>query len=137
MQILICVKAIKICIFFIALDLDKYDIRPDAALQLDKVMMVLNNNPNKVVELRAYTDCRASEAYNQVLSDKSARASAAYMKSRILNPKRITSNSYGEKNQVNERSVTSDCTDQEYQENRRTEIIRKVNSIKGKLIGEK
>ena len=79
-----------------------------------------------VVELGAHTDCRATKKYNETLSDKRAKASAAYIKSKITNPARIYGKGYGEAILLNgcecEGAVKSNCTEEEHQKNRRTEF---------------
>lgn len=111
-------------------DYDKFNIRPDAATELDKIVKVMNEYPAMVVDLRSYTDCRATVAYNQVLSDKRAQSSVNYIKQRITKPERISGSGYSETKSVNgcecEGAVVSSCSEAEYQKNRRTEfIIRK------------
>lgn len=112
-------------------DLDKSNIREDAAKELDKIVKIMNDNPNIVIELGSHTDCRASKAYNLSLSDRRAKASAAYVRARISNPKRIYGKGYGESKLVNdcgcEGDVVSDCSEEEHQANRRTEfkIVKK------------
>lgn len=113
-------------------DLGKYFIRSDAATELDKIVKVMNEYPAMVVELGSHTDCRSSKAFNLKLSDKRAKASAAYIKSRITNPQRIYGKGYGESKLKNgcacEGAVKSSCSEEEHQENRRTEfIIKKMN----------
>ena len=107
-------------------DLDKYNIRPDAALELTKIVKIINENPNMTVKLSSYTDCRATAAYNQILSNKRANASAQYIKARITNPSRISSKGYGETNLVNgcacEGVVVSNCSNDDFQKSRRTEF---------------
>ena len=39
-------------------DFDKYDIRPDAEVELKKIVKVMNENPAMVIELGSHTDCR-------------------------------------------------------------------------------
>jgi outer membrane protein OmpA-like peptidoglycan-associated protein len=108
-------------------DLDKYNLRPDAVTELNKIVQVMNEYPAMVVELRAYTDCRDTYEYNQILSDKRARVSAWYIKSRITKPERVYGKGYGETNLVNgcacEGDVVSTCSEEEHQKNRRTEFI--------------
>ena len=77
-------------------DLNKAIIRPDAALELDKIVKVMNENPNMVIELGSHTDSRGSDASNESLSDRRAKASAAYIAERITNPERIYGKGYGE-----------------------------------------
>ncbi|HIP31293.1 MAG TPA: hypothetical protein EYG86_00880 [Crocinitomicaceae bacterium] len=112
-------------------DLNKYKIRPDAAIELDKIVVVMNKYPGLVVELGSHTDCRASRAYNRKLSDRRAKASATYIKSKITNPERIYGKGYGESKLLNgcecEGRVKSDCSEEEHEKNRRTEF--KVISI--------
>lgn len=107
-------------------DLNKYNIRPDAAKELDKIVEVMNKYPNMVVELGAHTDCRASKAYNMKLSDNRAKASAEYIKKKITNPERIYGKGYGESRLLNEceceGNVKSDCSEEEHEKNRRTEF---------------
>jgi len=108
-------------------DLNKSDIRSDAALELDKIVQVMNDYPSMVVELGSHTDCRASYSYNRALSDRRAKSSATYIKARITNPERIFGKGYGESKLINKcecegrRAVP--CTDEEHQENRRTEFL--------------
>ena len=107
-------------------DLNKYNIRPDAALELDKIVDIMNKYPNMVVELGAHTDCRASKTYNMSLSDRRAKASAEYIKKKITNPERIYGKGYGESLLLNgcecEGTVKSDCSEEEHAKNRRTEF---------------
>ena len=108
-------------------DLDKFNLRPDAVTELDKIVQVMNEYPTMVVELKAYTDCRDTYEYNQILSDKRAKTSAWYIKTRITKPERIYGKGYGETNLVNgcacEGTVVSTCSEEEHQKNRRTEFI--------------
>lgn len=107
-------------------DLDKSNIRPDAAIELDKIVEVMTQNPTLTIELGSHTDCRASTSYNQRLSDRRAKSSAQYVRERITNPERIDGKGYGETQLVNdcgcEGSVVSDCSEDQHQENRRTEF---------------
>lgn len=118
-------KAINIApIYF---DLGKSTIRKDAANELDKIVKVMNENPNMVVELGSHTDCRGSAASNQALSTSRAKASAEYIKSKISTPSRISGKGYGESKLQNncacEGNKKSTCSEEEHQQNRRTEFI--------------
>ncbi len=110
-------------IFF---DFDKFYIRPDAAVELDKIVEVMNKYDSLVVELGSHTDCRGTMAYNEWLSDKRAKASAKYIKERITNPERIYGKGYGEYKLLNgcecEGNVKVDCSEEAHQLNRRTEF---------------
>ncbi|NNC83606.1 MAG: OmpA family protein [Flavobacteriales bacterium] len=107
-------------------DLDKHNIRPDAAIELDKVVTIMEEYPSMVIELTSHTDCRASMAYNERLSNNRARSTAKYLRERIDDPSRITGEGLGEMDLVNdcecEGRVKSDCSEEEHQLNRRTEF---------------
>jgi outer membrane protein OmpA-like peptidoglycan-associated protein len=108
-------------------DLNKFNIRADAAAQLDNfVIPIMNKYPNMIVEIRSHTDCRASAAYNLKLSQNRANAAVAYLISRGISPSRMTAKGYGESVLKNgcscEGVLTSTCTEEEHQKNRRTEF---------------
>ena len=108
-------------------DLDKYAIRADAETELKKMITIMNDNPNMVIELRAHTDCRETKYYNQVLSDKRAQASVDYIRKGITKPERITGKGFGKSQLINncacDGDVVSLCSEAEHQKNRRTEFI--------------
>lgn len=112
-------------------DLGKWNIRQDAKVELDKIVEIMNKYPKMVVELGAHTDCRGSQSFNMKLSDKRAKSSAEYIKTKITNPERIYGKGYGESVLLNdcacEGNVISDCSDEEHEMNRRTEF--KVISV--------
>ena len=111
-------------IFF---DYSRYDIRKDAAIELNKIVALMNDNPTLVIELGSHTDCRGPIAANMKLSNNRAIASANYIKSRISNANRIMGKGYGESKLKNgcacEGTVKSTCSEEEHQQNRRTEFI--------------
>lgn len=108
-------------------DLNKSNIRDDAATELLKIVNVMNEYPTMVVELGSHTDCRASRTYNRNLSDRRAKSSASFIKERISNPERIYGKGFGESKLKNkcecEGSKIVPCTEEEHQENRRTEFL--------------
>jgi outer membrane protein OmpA-like peptidoglycan-associated protein len=107
-------------------DLGRYNIRPDAALELDKIVAIMNKYPTMVVELGAHTDCRGSIKSNKSLSAKRAKSSAKYIQKSITNPERIYGKGYGESILLNdcacEGRVKSDCDEATHSLNRRTEF---------------
>ena len=104
-------------------DFNKYNIRPDAAKELDKIVEVMNKYPGMVIELGSHTDCRGSDAYNEKLSDRRAKASAKYIKERITNPDRIYGKGYGEYRPLEDCGGNCKaCTDEQHDRNRRTEF---------------
>lgn len=108
-------------------DLGKSNIRKDAATELDKIVKVMQENPTMTIELGSHTDCRSTKAYNMSLSDKRAKASAAYIVSKGIAKNRIVGKGYGESKLINgcecEGTVKSTCSEEEHQANRRTEFL--------------
>jgi outer membrane protein OmpA-like peptidoglycan-associated protein len=118
-------KAIKINpIYF---DLGKADIKSIAAIELDKIVNIMNENPTMVIELGSHTDCRSSKIYNSKLSDKRAKASAIYIMTKGIASIRIKGKGYGETKLINkcecEGKKVVTCTEDEHQANRRTEFL--------------
>jgi outer membrane protein OmpA-like peptidoglycan-associated protein len=112
-------------------DYGKFEIREDAAVQLDKIVSIMNEYPSMIIELGSHTDCRGAKDANKKLSDNRAKASADYIRSRITTPTRISGIGYGEaKLKVDcpcEGKVVSPCPEEEHAKNRRTEfIVKKV-----------
>lgn len=99
-------------------DLDKYDIRPDAALELDKLVQILNDNPELKIELGSHTDTRGPNLYNLRLSQNRAQAAIDYIVSQGISAERLTAQGYGENELIIERART----EEEHQINRRTEF---------------
>lgn len=104
-------------------DLNKWEIRPDAAKELDNLVQILRDNPNIVVELGSHTDCRASDDYNLNLSQKRAESAVKYIIEKGKIPaNRIAAKGYGETKLLNKCDDGVACTEIEHAINRRTEI---------------
>lgn len=110
-------------------DYDKYDIRPDAATELDKLVGIFTSNPNMSFELGSHTDSRGGDIYNLVLSDARANAAVNYLIQHGVDPNLITAKGYGEEVRVNQCKNGVKCTETEHQENRRTQF--KVTGVAG------
>lgn len=103
-------------------DLDKYFIREDAKPELNRLVQFLQDNPNVKVELSSHTDCRASNKYNQTLSQNRATAAVQYVVSQGISKDRITGVGYGETKLLNRCADGVKCSEDEHQVNRRTEV---------------
>lgn len=103
-------------------DYNKAEIRPDAAIELDKLAQTLRDNPSVKIELRSHSDSRGGDAYNKKLSDQRARSAAEYIRSKGIANDRIIAKGYGEEQPVNHCTNGADCTEEQFQENRRTEF---------------
>ncbi len=98
-------------------DFDKWDLRGESFLELNRVVKLLEDNPAIVIEMSAHTDSRGSDEYNFKLSDNRARSCMEYILSKGISPSRISSKGYGETLPV----ATND-TDDGRQLNRRVEF---------------
>ena len=104
-------------------DLDKWNIRPDAAIDLAKLLDVLEQNPSMKINIRSHTDSRASDKYNDVLSKNRAKSTKDWLIKNGIAASRLTSEGLGEKELVNKCSDGVECSEAEHQLNRRSEFI--------------
>lgn len=110
---------------------NKSDIRPDAALELDKLVILLIDNPEIKIELGSHTDSVDTEEYNVILSQKRAESAVEYIVKHGISPDRIVAKGYGESKPI-ARNTNPDGTDNPVgrQKNRRTEFkILEINVI--------
>lgn len=114
----------KIKIDNIYFDLNKADIRPDAAQELNKIVEVMKEYPEMVIKIESHTDSRGSDRYNENLSDRRAKSTGNYIISQGIESNRIESAlGYGEKQLLNSCSNGVKCTNEEHDINRRSEFI--------------
>jgi len=98
-------------------DFDKWDLRPESFVELDRVVALLKENPAIVIEMSAHTDSYGSDEYNYKLSDNRAKSVREYILSKGIPEDRITSQGYGET-----KPVATNETDEGRQLNRRVEF---------------
>ena len=101
-------------------DFDKYNIRPDAAKELNRFVSFMQKYPGLVVQLRSHTDSRGSDKYNMWLSQKRAESAVKYVVKHGVEKERITAKGFGETMPVNHCTNRVRCTEEEHQMNRRT-----------------
>lgn len=103
-------------------DYNDYRIRNDAGHELDKIVALLTDNPTMKIELGSHTDARGSDSYNMKLSRKRAKAAVEYMVSKGIDADRMAYKGYGETTLLNDCGNGNDCSDEEHEQNRRTEF---------------
>jgi outer membrane protein OmpA-like peptidoglycan-associated protein len=81
------------------------------------------------IELRSFTDSRASDTYNLRLSERRARAAFDYLIRKGITPSRLEARGYGESELVNDCNDGANCEEAEHRLNRRTEF--KILAVKG------
>lgn len=104
--------------------LDSFNINPIAARELDKLVDLLNDNPDITkMELSSHTDSIASADYNQQLSQRRAQSTVDYLVKKGIARSRLVARGYGESKPV-ARNTNPDGTDnpEGRARNRRTEF---------------
>jgi len=114
----------KIDINTIYFDYNRWDIVPQARLELDKVVFVMKQFPNVKIRIESHTDSRGNDNYNLQLSDNRAKATQTYIVSKGIAPDRIISaTGYGEKMLKNNCGNQVKCSETEHAINRRSDFI--------------
>ncbi|MFG6688078.1 OmpA family protein [Mariniflexile sp. HNIBRBA6329] len=106
-------------------DFDKHNIRKDAALELDKIVDLMQNKyPDMVIRIESHTDSRGTLTYNDKLSIDRANSTYEYLISKGIKPERITAHEgFGERRLTNGCEDNSKCEEEAHQLNRRTQFI--------------
>ena len=104
-------------------DLDKSNIREDAAIELEKILDVMVENPTIKINIKSHTDSRASFEYNDQLSERRAKSTLEWLVKNGIDTGRLTAKGYGERQLVNKCSDYVPCSEDEHQANRRSEFI--------------
>lgn len=114
---------IQIKINPIYFDSNKWNIRSDAALELNSVVDIMKKYPSMKIEIEAHTDSWGKDDYNLMLSDKRANSVREYLISKGIPTENLTSVGYGESQPVFKCEVPGTCTRKQYGLNRRCEFI--------------
>ena len=105
-------------------DFDKHTITKAAEEELNKLIQVWEKYPNMVIRIESHTDSRGPRAYNQLLSDKRAKASRDYLISKGIPADRIASAiGYGEERLLNDCANGTPCSKAKHKQNRRSEFV--------------
>ena len=125
-------QAVEFTLQGIYYDLDKADIRPEAARVLDSMVLILKNNPTITIELASHTDSRADEGYNLKLSQRRAQSCVDYLLKKGIAKPRLTAVGYGESKLINDCADGVECNEDQHQENRRTTFRVLSTDYKGR-----
>ncbi len=104
-------------------DFNKASLQKTSFASLDKLVILLNENPALQIELNSHTDSKGDDAYNQKLSDARAKTVVKYLISKGIDKARLVAKGYGESVPVAD-NTNADGTDNPdgRQQNRRTEF---------------
>lgn len=89
---------------------------------LDRLYAILKENSHVSIDLAGHTDSRGGAEYNLQLSELRIESVKDYLIDKGIDAKRITGKGYGEIHPVNDCTDGVKCSEEEYAENRRTEI---------------
>ncbi|WP_103068365.1 OmpA family protein [Aquimarina sediminis] len=106
-------------------DFDKWDITEKAEIELDKVVQIMKNDyPDMIIKIETHSDSRGEENYNLTLSQKRAKSIYNYLLSKNISKNRILSYvGFGESKPVNDCKDGQDCSEDQYQKNRRSSFV--------------
>lgn len=117
------IKENTIAIENIYFDFNKASIKTESTLSLNKILTVLNDNPEMKITINAHTDTRGSDKYNMILSNKRAEEAKTYLISKGINSDRLEAKGYGETKPLS--NCKSNCSQTEFDADRRVEFIIK------------
>ncbi len=104
-------------------DFDKSNIRPDAEIELAKILAAMREYPELIIHIESHTDSRGSDSYNMALSERRAQSTRNWLIEKGIDANRLTAKGYGESQLVNNCSNGVPCTSEEHQLNRRSMFI--------------
>ncbi len=103
-------------------DVGSAELRQESKERLDFLFQVLSDNPTVQVELRSHTDCRGDSTSNRSLSQKRAESCLKYLVAKGIRRERLAAKGYGETLLINKCADGVPCSEEDHQENRRTEF---------------
>lgn len=106
-------------------DFDKSNIRPDAEIELAKILAALREYKELIIHIESHTDSRGNDTYNEALSERRAQSTLKWLVGKGIDANRLTAKGYGESQLVNQCSNGVTCTAEEHQLNRRSMFIIK------------
>ena len=104
-------------------DFDRYNIRPDAAIELAKILAAMREYPQLIIHIESHTDSRGKDSYNEALSEKRAQSTLNWLVDQGIDRNRLSAKGYGEYQLQNQCSNGVECTEEEHQLNRRSMFI--------------
>lgn len=104
-------------------DFNKYDIRKDSEVEVEKVIAAMEKYPSLKIQVNSHTDSRGPAAYNLWLSQKRAESTINYMIAKGIAANRLASKGLGETKLINDCYDGVKCSAEKHDLNRRSEFI--------------
>lgn len=99
---------------------NKYDIRPEAEVELSKILAAMRAYPNLKIKIESHTDSRGDDKYNEKLSENRAKSTLQWLVDQGVNLNRLSAEGYGEYQLLNKCSNYVECNEEEHLLNRRS-----------------
>ncbi|NVN18109.1 OmpA family protein [Muricauda sp. HICW] len=106
-------------------DYGRHNIRPDAEVELAKILQALKEYPQLKIHIESHTDSRSSSSFNLRLSERRAQATMQWFIRKGIAKDRLTAKGYGESMLLNHCSNGVQCSEDEHALNRRSMFIIK------------
>jgi outer membrane protein OmpA-like peptidoglycan-associated protein len=102
-------------------DFNKWNVKEESTVSLNKIVKVLNENQDMKLVINAHTDNKGSESYNLSLSKKRAASAVKYLETKGISKNRLNSKGFGESKPLID--CKNNCSDEDLQANRRIEFV--------------
>ena len=108
---------------YVYFDFDSsYLNKPYKAL-LDKLALILQDNPSVTLKVGSHTDSRGPEKYNMWLSERRVDRTKEYLISQGIEQNRLATEGHGEEHLTNECNDSTRCSAEKHRANRRSEFL--------------
>jgi len=77
-------------------DINKYDLKPESQIELDRVVQLMKDNPGLKIQINGYTDNTGKPSDNIILSENRAKAVVLYLTLKGIDPKHLTFKGWGD-----------------------------------------
>jgi outer membrane protein OmpA-like peptidoglycan-associated protein len=101
-------------------DFDKSNITAQGSEELDKLVKVMKENPTMNIFVKAHTDSKGSNNYNQKLSERRAQSTVQYLLSKGVTKNRVSGKGFGS---TEPKVKCTSCSEEEHAQNRRSEFV--------------
>lgn len=100
---------------------DKSNITAQGAIELDKLIKVMKDNPSMVIFVKSHTDSKGGDDYNLKLSERRAQSTVQYLVSKGISQGNISGKGFGSTEQ--KIKCGTNCTEEQDSQNRRSEFL--------------
>lgn len=102
-------------------DFNKWSVKEESTISLNKVVKVLKDHPEMKIAINAHTDNKGRDSYNLNLSNKRAASAVKYIIKNGISKDRLVSKGFGESKPLID--CKNKCSDNDLQANRRVEFV--------------